>query len=118
MPFLALLALLVVVLVGSQAPSAQSPAQDPCTWSRDLRLVNGRIHTMDRRNAIVDEVTIQQGRFAAVGSNRNLRLNPCTQTIDLGGRTVVPGLIDNHNHIVLLGMRPGRSEEHTSELQS
>src|SRR5204863_126133 len=35
------------------------------------------------------------------------RLNPCTQTIDLRGRTAVPGLIDNHNHIVLLGMRPG-----------
>ena len=53
------------------------------------------------------EVTIQEGRFAAVGANRGLRLNPCTRTIDLGGRTVVPGLIDNHNHIVLLGMRPG-----------
>ena len=35
------------------------------------------------------------------------KLNPCTKVINLGGRTVVPGLIDNHNHIVLLGMRPG-----------
>jgi predicted amidohydrolase YtcJ len=100
-------------LVGSSrsaaTPSAQSApaAGNPCTWSRDLRLVNGRIHTMDRRNSVVDEVTIQEGRFAAVGRDRNLRLNPCTQTIDLRGRTVVPGLIDNHNHIVLLGMRPG-----------
>src|ERR1019366_10078335 len=33
--------------------------------------------------------------------------NPCTKVIDLGGRTAVPGLIDNHNHFVLLGMRPG-----------
>src|SRR5687767_7776059 len=107
MQTLALLALFALVLAGLQAPSAQSPALDPCTWSRDLRLVNGRIHTMDARNAIVGEVTIQQGRFAAVGSDRNLRLNPCTRTIDLRGRTVVPGLIDNHNHIVLLGMRPG-----------
>src|SRR5437879_13351645 len=37
----------------------------------------------------------------------SLRLNPCTKVIDLSGRTVVPGLVDNHNHIVLLGMRPG-----------
>jgi hypothetical protein len=107
MPIPARLALLAIVLAGLQAPSAQSPAQDPCTWSRDVRLVNGRIHTMDGRNAIVDEVTIQQGRVAAVGRAPGLRLNPCTQTIDLGGRTAVPGLIDNHNHIVLLGMRPG-----------
>src|SRR5688500_12294596 len=103
MQILALLALLVVVLVGAQTRAGQSPSQDPCTWSRDLRLVNGRVHTMDRRSSIVDEVTIQQGRFAAVGRDRNLRLNPCTRTIDLAGRSVVPGLIDNHNHIVLLG---------------
>src|SRR5439155_26815460 len=31
----------------------------------------------------------------------------CTKVIDLRGRTAVPGLIDNHNHIVLLGLRPG-----------
>ena len=34
-------------------------------------------------------------------------MSPCTKTVNLRGRTVVPGLIDNHNHIVLLGMRPG-----------
>ena len=102
-----LLALLAAALAGSQAPSAPPSPPNPCTWARDLRLVNGRIHTMDTRNQVVSEVTIQQGRFAAVGRSGNRTLNPCTQTIDLRGRTVVPGLIDNHNHIVLLGMRPG-----------
>lgn len=106
MRILAWLVLLAGVLAGSQTTSAPPSSQDPCSWSRDLRLVNGRIHTMDRPSSIVTEVTIQQGRFAAVGRNRST-LNPCTQTIDLRGRTVVPGLIDNHNHIVLLGMRPG-----------
>jgi predicted amidohydrolase YtcJ len=103
LPFLPLLA----ALAGWQAPASRQSPQDPCSWSRDLKLVNGRIHTMDRRNQIVTEVTIQEGRFAAVGRATNSRLNPCTQTIDLRGRTVVPGLIDDHNHIVLLGMRPG-----------
>src|SRR5439155_20283514 len=67
------------------------------------------IHTLDARNTIVSEVTIQEGKFAAVGRpGGNVgNLDPCTRTIDLGGRSVVPGLIDNHNHIVLLGMRPG-----------
>src|SRR5712691_10458619 len=110
MRMITLIALLAAGLIGSQAasaPQAPQPPANPCTWSRDLRLVNGRIHTMDRRNQIVSEVTIQEGRFTAVGRPANSRLNPCTQTIDLRGRTVVPGLIDNHNHIVLLGMRPG-----------
>src|SRR5205814_5335927 len=67
------------------------------------------IHTLDARNSIATEVTIQDGKFTAVGrpGGNAGTLNPCTRTIDLGGRTVVPGLIDNHNHIVLLGMRPG-----------
>jgi predicted amidohydrolase YtcJ len=78
-----------------------------CSWSRDLRLVNGHIHTMDSRNSIVSEVTIQDGRFVVVGPLGNRKVTPCTRTVNLGGRTVVPGLIDNHNHIVALGMRPG-----------
>lgn len=87
--------------------AAPAFAQDSCAGSDDLRLTNGRIHTMNAQNTIVSEVTIQDGRFAAVGPTRNLKLDPCTKTINLGGRTVVPGLIDNHNHIVLLGLRPG-----------
>jgi predicted amidohydrolase YtcJ len=62
---------------------------------------------MDARNSVVDEVSIQSGRFVGVGRVDAQRLSPCTRTIDLGGRAVIPGLIDNHNHIVLLGMRPG-----------
>jgi predicted amidohydrolase YtcJ len=84
----------------------QQNAADPCAGARDVRLTNGRIHTMDARNQVVQTVTIQNGRFTAVGSAPQ-RLSPCARTIDLRGRTVVPGLIDNHNHIVLLGIRPG-----------
>ncbi len=82
-------------------------AVDPCAGSRDLRLTNGTIVTMDSRGTSVREVTIQNGRFTAVGPRRGQRLSPCTREINLGGRTVVPGLIDNHNHIVLMGIRPG-----------
>src|SRR5579859_5416960 len=78
-------------------------AADNCAGSRDLRLINGRIVTMDPRNSVLRAVTIQNGRFDFSGA----KLSPCTKTIDLRGRTAVPGLIDNHNHIVLLGLRPG-----------
>jgi predicted amidohydrolase YtcJ len=85
--------------------STAAEAQDRCAGSRDLRLINGKIVTLDKKNQIVPEVTIQDGRFATVG--RGGRATPCMKTIDLRGRTAVPGLIDNHNHIVLLGIRPG-----------
>jgi predicted amidohydrolase YtcJ len=94
----------MAMLAGS---SMISFAADGCAGSRDLRLTNGRIVTMDQKDTIVTEATIQNGRFAAVGPAGNLRLSPCTKTVNLRGRTVVPGIIDNHNHIVLLGMRPG-----------
>ena len=89
------------------AGTALAAGADPCADARDLRLVNGKIATMDKNNTTVSEVTIQDGRFAYVGKAGSAKLNPCTKVINLGGRTVVPGLIDNHNHIVLLGMRPG-----------
>jgi hypothetical protein len=94
--------LLIVTLSGqTRAPI------DPCAGARDLRLTNGRIVTMDARGSTVSEVTIQDGRFTAVGPRGGQRLSPCTREINLRGRTAVPGLIDNHNHIVLLGIRPG-----------
>lgn len=76
-----------------------------CKDAKDLRLVNGHIHTMDAKNSIVTSVTIQNGRFDLVGQGGTV--SRCTKTIDLKGRVAVPGLIDNHNHIVLLGLRPG-----------
>jgi len=72
----------------------------------DLALVNGKIHTMDPNNRIVSEILIQNGRFTAVGNNLAMPRGNLRR-VDLKGRTVLPGLIDAHNHIVLVGNRPG-----------
>src|SRR6185436_16121856 len=72
--------------------------------TQDLLLVNGRIHTMDAAATVASQVLIQRGRFAAVGNRVSAR---GARRIDLKGRTVIPGLIDAHNHIVLVGNRPG-----------
>jgi predicted amidohydrolase YtcJ len=40
-----------------------------------------------------------------MGSTRGA--GPNTKVIDLQGKTVIPGIIDGHNHIVLVGNRPG-----------
>lgn len=79
-----------------------------CKHGQSLRLVNGKIHTMDANNWIVSSVLIKNGKFAAVGEGRGEDERDCTRTINLEGRTALPGIIDSHNHIVLLGLRPGR----------
>ena len=81
----------------------KTPHQDP-----DLILQNGRIHTMDEDGTVAWSVAIKDGRFIEVERGRgHLRAGPRTRVVDLQGRTVVPGIIDNHNHLVLMGNRPG-----------
>jgi predicted amidohydrolase YtcJ len=72
--------------------------------STPVQLVNGRIHTMDAASRVVSQVLIENGRFTAVGNSVPAR---GARRIDLKGRTVIPGIIDAHNHIVLVGNRPG-----------
>src|SRR5215212_9179403 len=83
-------------------------ADDDCKSGGSLRLVNGNIHTMDAHGTVVSSVLMKDGRFAAVGHGGASDDGDCSRTINLHGRTVVPGMIDNHNHILLLGLRPGR----------
>src|SRR6267378_2930124 len=91
------------------ATPAWADDDEDCKAGGSLRLVNGKIHTMDKNDSIVSSVLIKNGRFAAVGHRRGDNDDDeCTRTINLHGRTVVPGIIDNHNHILLLGLRPGR----------
>jgi predicted amidohydrolase YtcJ len=80
---------------------------DRCVGARDVTLVNGKIHTLDASNSIVSSVTIRNGKFIAVGREAQSDDSPCMRKIDLRGRTAVPGLVDNHNHFLLLGLRPG-----------
>jgi hypothetical protein len=90
-------------------PASAAPAQGRPAGGRDdadLALVNGKIHTMDAENAVVSTVLIRDGRVLAVG-DRAGEHGRRVVTVNLHGRTVVPGIIDNHNHVVLMGNRPG-----------
>ena len=80
-------------------------AQMTATPDEDLALTNGRIHTMDGTNRIVSQVIIRNGRFAQVGNN--LALPAGIRNVNLQGKTMIPGIIDAHNHVVLVGNRPG-----------
>jgi len=72
----------------------------------DLILHNGRIATQDEQRSIAEAVAIKDGVFFAVGADRDvLALRAATtQVIDLGGRTVVPGLNDSHLHVIRGGL--------------
>jgi predicted amidohydrolase YtcJ len=72
----------------------------------DLILFGGRITTLDRANPLAAAVAISEGKFVAVGSDADvMRLaGQGTQIIDLKGRCVLPGLIDNHMHIIRGGL--------------
>jgi predicted amidohydrolase YtcJ len=66
----------------------------------DLVLYNGRIITVDPRFSIAQAVAIGGDRIVAVGDDAMVRARAgaATRQIDLGGRAVIPGLMDNHLH--------------------
>ena len=79
----------------------------PVCAAPDLLLVNGKIVTLNATSEVAQALAIEAGRVAATGSTAELRklAGPATRIIDLGGRAVIPGLIDSHIHAVRAGFR-------------
>jgi predicted amidohydrolase YtcJ len=67
----------------------------------DLLLVNGRIHTLDGTRPEAAALLVRGERIVAVGSVTLVRAQagPGARVLDLGGRAVLPGLIDTHTHL-------------------
>jgi predicted amidohydrolase YtcJ len=72
----------------------------------DLILYRGQFTTLDRSNPVASAVAVTDGTFSAVGRDPDvMRLKgPDTKVIDLKGRRALPGLIDNHLHIIRGGL--------------
>ncbi|PWU06373.1 MAG: amidohydrolase, partial [Terriglobia bacterium] len=70
------------------------------TSAPDVILLNGTIYTVDQAFSTAEAVAVSNGRFTAVGASAQVRMlaGPKTRIIDLGGKTVIPGLADNHLH--------------------
>jgi predicted amidohydrolase YtcJ len=64
-------------------------------------LRNGKIITVDAAFTIAQSVAVAADRIVAVGPDDAMAAHtgPATRTVDLKGRTVVPGLIDGHAHM-------------------
>jgi predicted amidohydrolase YtcJ len=86
------LALNLLLLLAAATAIAADPA--------DLLLINGKIVTVDDRFSIAQAIAIKGQRIVAVGTTADVRkvAGAGAKTIDLRGRTVIPGLIDNHAH--------------------
>ncbi len=76
------------------------------TTPPDLILHNGRFTTLDRANPVADAVAVKDGRFTRVGRAEDVLplAGGATRVIDLQGKRVLPGLIDNHLHIIRGGL--------------
>ena len=72
----------------------------PFAAAVDSIVVNGKIITVDDRFTVVQALAIKNQRIVATGSNADIRklAEANTKVIDVKGRTVIPGLIDNHSH--------------------
>src|SRR5262249_6281126 len=71
----------------------------------DLLLLNGNVYTINEKQAHAEAIAVKDGRIMFVGSNEEETKFHAAQTIDLGGKTVLPGLTDSHCHIFGIGER-------------
>jgi predicted amidohydrolase YtcJ len=71
-----------------------------------LILFGGHVTTLDRSKPEASAVAMADGRFTAVGSDDEVMAlaGPTTRTVNLKGHRVIPGLIDNHTHIIRGGL--------------
>jgi predicted amidohydrolase YtcJ len=72
----------------------------------NLILINGKIVTVDPNFSIVEAVAVRDGKILAVGTTSEMETwkGPGTKVVDLENKTVLPGLIDSHLHMVGTGV--------------
>ena len=92
----AFLSLVLTLPIGAQS-SAPRPA--------DLVITNARIYTVDDTRPVVPAMAVRDGKVLFTGSVREAMAlrGAVTHVVDLGGRTVIPGMVDAHAHLLGLG---------------
>ncbi len=79
----------------------------------DLLLHGGKVITLDRGSHLAEAVAVRDGRIVSVGASAALlkETSPATRSLDLRGRSVLPGFVDGHPHVDREGLRArgGRS---------
>ncbi|MCX7877765.1 MAG: amidohydrolase [Ignavibacteria bacterium] len=109
------LALSVIILVFLFSSCGRKP---------EVIFINGKIYTLDKNNAIVEAIAVSDGKILALGKSSELTENyPSAKTIDLGGKTVIPGFIDAEGNLMefskqlsLIDLRNAKSLEEIKQL--
>jgi predicted amidohydrolase YtcJ len=98
-----LVAALVVLGVSACATREVRPAS---AETAELIITNGKVTTLDPARPEASAVAVRGGRILAVGDDARVRAlaGPSTRLIDAGGRRVIPGLNDSHNHVIRGGL--------------
>ena len=93
---------LVCLILGFLGSTALSQIQAP-----DAVFINGKIWTVDRAKPNAEAVAVRNGRIMAVGSTAEIQnlAGASTRIVDLHGKRMLPGLIDNHTHFMSGGFQ-------------
>lgn len=89
----------------STAPGTTTSEVAPAT----VVFVGGNVLTMDGTTPLAEAIAIDGDRIVAVGTEASVQLHvgPETEVVDLGGMTVMPGLVDAHSHFFANGSNTG-----------
>ncbi|MBN1632538.1 MAG: amidohydrolase [Ignavibacteria bacterium] len=72
-----------------------------CSKTPDIVYFNGKIHTMDKNNSVIEAVALKDGKIMDTGTNQEINDKyESAEKIDLEGKTVIPGLIDAEGSLV------------------
>src|SRR2546425_774685 len=79
---------------------AAATAAAPSGTAPNLILINGHVITMDASGTIAEAVAVSGDRIVAVGQSAGIKsmAGAGTRTIDLEGRTLLPGFVDSRIH--------------------
>lgn len=92
--------------VGVAGAGVSQAGSRPGRGPADLVLFNGRVLLMDRGYRVVEAIAVRDGRVVATGETRDLRrlVGRRTTTVNLRGRTALPGINDSHLHGIRTGL--------------
>lgn len=108
-----LLYLAAILLLSSCSKTEDAVVLNPAVTSSqeitapDIVFTNGKILTVDEEYSIASTLAVEGDRIAAVGDADSIlpMADSTTRIVDLQGKTVIPGLIDNHMHFIRAGQR-------------
>ena len=88
------------VFAAAAALVVAQTSNPPAVATADLVLTDGRIYTVDSSHTVASALAVKDGRIVFVGSSADAKrwIGPKTQVEPLGGRLVLPGLVDAHIH--------------------